>query len=92
MDSKAYIRHQGDSLGLEMYRKLAERKLAESKITLNCHEEIAGNYASNMRLYKATGMGACLITDWKENLPNIFEPDLEIVIYRSLDKLVSSVM
>ena len=87
MNSKAYIRHHDDTWGLEMYRKLAE-----SKITLNCHEEIAGNYASNMRLYKATGMGACLITDWKENLPNIFEPDLEIVIYRSLDKLVSSVM
>ncbi len=79
MNSKAYIRHHDDPWGLEMYRKLAK-----SKIRLNCHEEIAGNYASNMRLYKATGMGACLITDWKENLPNIFEPD-----YRNSDLSVS---
>lgn len=86
MDSKAYIRHHGDAWGLEMYRTLAK-----SKITLNCHESIAGNYASNMRLFEATGMGTCLITDWKDNLPNIFEPDIEVAIYRSLDELVEKV-
>ena len=36
-----------------------------------------------MRLFEATGMGACLITDWKENLSELFEPGKEVVAYRS---------
>jgi spore maturation protein CgeB len=63
------------------------RILAQSKISLNCHEEIVGNYASNMRLYEATGVGTCLITDWKQNLSNIFELDKEILTFQSVEEL-----
>ena len=31
-------------------------------------------------------MGACLLTDWKVNLPEMFEPDVEIMTYRSADE------
>jgi spore maturation protein CgeB len=82
MNSKAYIHHHGEVWGLEMYRALAK-----SKITLNCHEEMAGNYACNMRLYEATGTGSCLTTDWKQNLSDIFEIDKEIITYRSVEEL-----
>jgi spore maturation protein CgeB len=81
-NSKAYIQHHGETWGLEMYRTLAQ-----SKISLNCHEEIAGNYASNMRLYEATGVGTCLITDWKQNLSNIFDLDKEILTFKSVEEL-----
>ena len=81
-NSKAYKHHHGEAWGLEMYRTLAQ-----SKISLNCHEEVAGNYASNMRLYEATGMGTCLITDWKPNLSNIFELDKELVTFKSVNEL-----
>ena len=55
--------------------------LAGSQITLNRHIDIAEGYANNMRLYEATGMGACLLTDAKVNLPCLFEPDREVVTY-----------
>jgi spore maturation protein CgeB len=36
-----------------------------------------------LRLYEATGMGALLLTDWKDDLGDIFETDREVVTYRS---------
>ena len=57
--------------------------LGRSRITLNKHIDCAENYAGNARLFEATGMGACLLTDWKVNLEEIFEPDVEVVTYRS---------
>ena len=44
---------------------------------------MAKSYANNMRLYEATGVGALLVTDWKENLGEMFEPGKEVVAYRS---------
>ena len=63
--------------------------LASSQITLNRHIDIAEGYANNMRLYEATGMGACLLTDAKANLPYLFEPDQEVVTYSSPAEAVS---
>ena len=39
-----------------------------------------------MRLFEATGAGACLITDRKVNLPAMFEPDVEVVTYSSVEE------
>jgi spore maturation protein CgeB len=36
-----------------------------------------------LRLYEATGVGTLLLTDWKENLHEIFIPGKEVVAYRS---------
>lgn len=84
--SVAYQHHHGEVWGLNMYRTLAQ-----SRITLNRHIDVAENYANNMRLYEATGMGACLVTDWKENLHTLFEPEKEVVTYRSANELVEKV-
>jgi len=62
------------------------QKLHDSKITLNTHGDIAGPFAANMRLFEATGAGTCLLTDWKSNLHELFEPDKEIVTYRSAEE------
>jgi spore maturation protein CgeB len=67
--------------GLDMYRTLAG-----FKICLNAHGPSA--YASNMRLYETTGVGVCLLTDWKPNLPDLFELDSEVVAYRSAEEAV----
>jgi spore maturation protein CgeB len=67
------------------------RLLAKSKINLNSHIDCADVYAGNIRLFEATGMGACLITDWKVNLPEIFEVDTEIVTYRSAEECAEKV-
>ncbi|HLL73723.1 MAG TPA: glycosyltransferase [Pyrinomonadaceae bacterium] len=66
--------------------------LARSKIAFNSHIDCSEDFAGNMRLYEATGMGACLITDWKKNLPDIFDPDVEVVTYRGAEECVEKVL
>ncbi len=65
--------------------------LSRSKLNLNKHIDCAEEFAGNVRLFEATGMGACLITDWKINLPEMFEPDAEIVAYRTPEECAEKV-
>ena len=60
--------------------------LARSKLTFNSHIDCAEQYAGNMRLFEATGAGACLLTDRKSNLAELFEPDVELVTYGSAEE------
>jgi glycosyltransferase involved in cell wall biosynthesis len=69
--------------GLDMFQVIRD-----SKATLNIHADSSPMYASNMRLFEATGVGTCLITDWKENLQQLFEPDKEVVVYKSAEEMV----
>ncbi|TAL68336.1 MAG: glycosyltransferase family 1 protein [Bacteroidetes bacterium] len=78
--------NQGEAFGLKMYQILAD-----SKITINSHIDFAGNKAANIRLFEATGVGACLLTDWKENLSDFFEIDKEVVVYKSIDDCIDKV-
>lgn len=84
--SPILARHHGEVWGMEMYRALAR-----SRITLNIHIDVAENYANNMRLYEATGSGALLLTDMKDNLNDLFKIDEEIITYRSLDEAVEKI-
>lgn len=72
--------------GYDMYRQLQR-----SKIALNIHIDMAEQFAANMRLYEATGVGTMLLTDWKKNLPELFEPGVEVVAYRSTAECVELV-
>jgi spore maturation protein CgeB len=74
-------RHHGEVWGLEMYRALAR-----TRVTLNRHINVAENYANNMRLFEATGVGALLITDRKDNLGELFEIGKEVVAYSSQEE------
>lgn len=67
--------------GLEMYQCLAD-----SSVIFNIHGGIAGQYASNMRMFEATGVGSCLLTDAKTDLSQLFEPEKEILTYQSLEE------
>lgn len=67
--------------GLDMYRTLSG-----FRVCLNAHGPSA--YASNLRLYESTGVGTCLLTDWKDNLPDLFEPDVEVATYRNPEEAV----
>ena len=77
---------RGPVWGLQMYQRLAQ-----SRITLNIHIDQAGPYAANMRLFETTGVGTLLITDWKVNLHDMFEPGKEVVAYRSPEECAESV-
>lgn len=72
--------------GLDMFQKLRE-----SKVILNIHIDISPESASNMRLFEATGVGSCLLTDWKANLPDLFDSDREVVTYRSDEECLEKV-
>ena len=72
--------------GMEMYKKLSE-----SKITFNCHADQAIGEVGNMRMFDATGVGACLLTDTGGNIRDLFEPDKEIVTYTSIEECVEKV-
>lgn len=85
-DSALLACHHGPVWGVGMFRVLAR-----SQLTLNKHIDIAEGYANNMRLFEATGTGACLITDWKQNLHELFEPGREILAYRSAEECVDLV-
>ena len=67
--------------GLKMFQTLYN-----SRITFNNHIAISPKSASNMRMFEATGAGACLLTDWKENIHDLFEPDKEVVTYKSIEE------
>ena len=86
MASAVAARHRGEAWALDMYKALAR-----SRITVNVHIDVAENNANNMRLYEATGCGALLITDDKDNLAELFVPDREVVSYRSPDEAVEKI-
>jgi hypothetical protein len=79
-------RHGGEVWGMDMYRALAR-----SRITLNRHINVAENNANNMRLYEATGVGAMLLTDRKDNLHELFDIGREVVAYSSKEEAVELV-
>ena len=65
--------------------------LRRSMITLNHHGDVPP-FANNMRLYEATGMGCLLVTDYKDNLFEMFEPDREVIGYRGATECVDKVL
>lgn len=85
-DSPIKARYQGEAWGKGMFTALGR-----SKITINQHIDIAENYANNMRLFEATGMGAMLITDWKSNIADLYEPGREVVVYKDADECIEKI-
>jgi spore maturation protein CgeB len=61
-----------------------------AKIVLNTmhYGEIEG---VNCRLFEAAGCGAFQIADWKPSLPELFEPEREVVTFRTRRELKAKV-
>jgi spore maturation protein CgeB len=78
--------YRGPAWGLDMFRILAR-----SRISLNHHIEVSDAYANNMRLYETTGVGTLLLTDWKQNLAEMFEPGTEVAVYRTPEECVETI-
>lgn len=70
--------------GMEMYETMRE-----SRIVFNRHIDAAGPYANNLRLYEAVGSGSLLLTDWKQNMDEIFTPGRECATYRDTAECVA---
>jgi len=72
--------------GLEMFQKIAN-----SKISFNVHIDAAKKEAANLRMYEVTGVGICLLTDWKEDIKEYFDPDYEVLTYESKEEALEKV-
>ncbi|MDQ3634978.1 MAG: glycosyltransferase [Acidobacteriota bacterium] len=86
VDEQILRRTHPPLFGVEMFQKLRN-----SRIVFNNHIDVSPISASNMRLFETTGVGACLITDWKENISDLFEPDKEVLTYRSAEECTEKV-
>ena len=78
--------YQGKAWGKDMYQIFRD-----AKIVLNNHVDIAENYANNMRLFEATGTWTLRITDWKQNLHEMFELDKEVVTYHTPEECLEKI-
>jgi len=85
--SKTLIRSNKEpEYGLNMYRLLKS-----AGIVLNSHGDVAGPFAGNMRLFEATGVGSCLLTDNKSNLSDLYVIDKEIITYNDIDDCIEKI-
>jgi len=66
--------------------------LGRAKIVFNSHLDANRAYAGNFRLFEATGMGACLLTDAQRNIDQIFVPNKEIVTYAGVDECLEKAL
>lgn len=82
-------RFHGEAWGLDMYNVFRN-----SKIVVNRHGLVAPEneaFANNMRLYEATGVGAMLLTDEKDDLGELFKVGSEVVSYSDADDLIEKI-
>ncbi|HEX8367743.1 MAG TPA: glycosyltransferase [Pyrinomonadaceae bacterium] len=86
IDGRIARRTRPPVFGIKMFQLLRR-----SRVVLNTHIDVSPLSASNMRLFEATGAGTCLLTDWKENLAQLFEPDKEVLTYSSAAECVEKV-
>ena len=78
--------YQGEIWGADMYHVLRR-----SRITLNSHIDLAGDEAGNVRLFKSTGVGTFLLTDFKDNLHTLFTPEREVAAWHSIDDCLAKI-
>ena len=75
--SNALLKHKKPPVfGIDMFNLFMN-----SRVVLNFHIGVAGNYAGNMRMFEVTGVGSCLLTDNKKNMSDLFIPDSEVIVY-----------
>jgi spore maturation protein CgeB len=65
--------------------------LHDSRISLNIHADSSPRFASNLKMFEISGSGSCLVTDWKENINDLFSEDTEVVTYKSPDECIEKV-
>ncbi|MBN2891785.1 MAG: glycosyltransferase family 1 protein [Bacteroidales bacterium] len=76
----------------QLYGKNMFKELAKSKVTLDIQVEAEGDYAGNMRMFETSGAGVCLLLEDKINIPDIFEPEKEVIIYKSFEDAMEKII
>ncbi len=79
-------KYYGQLFGIDMFNKLAQ-----SKTTIDIQGEIGGDFAATMRLFESTGVGTLLLVENKKNIPELFEPNKEIITFNNLDDAIEKI-
>ena len=82
---KLFKKNNGQVYGMKMYNLLNQ-----NKIILNNHIDNSRDEAANIRLFEGTGVGSCLVTDFKKNIRNFFSED-EIVLFKNYEEAVEKI-
>lgn len=77
-------RYCGPAWGRDLYRIYGSYAVVVHK-----NVDVAGEAASAKRLFEATGMGACLVTEMSDDLGQLFQPGAEVLTYSSVDQCVA---
>jgi spore maturation protein CgeB len=72
--------------GMEMYTLLQR-----SRVILNRHTDAMGIHCGNMRMFEATGVATCVLTNDAPNVRDLYEPDVEVVTYASTEECAEKV-
>ena len=64
--------------------------LNKSRVTFNKHTDHNKGVVGNLRMFEATGVGSCLLTDSGKNIDQLFESGKELVTYSSVDEAVEN--
>ena len=64
-------------------------KLNNYQIAFNYHNKHTGDCSCNMRMFEATGLGCCLLTDYKSNIHTLFEEGKEVVTYKTIEEAIA---
>ncbi|WP_158946592.1 glycosyltransferase [Pseudodesulfovibrio cashew] len=71
----------GPVYGMDMYRLMNA-----SKVVLNIHTDAAYGDTGNMRTFEACGVGVCMLVEHSPNIADLYEPDAEVVTYRTREE------
>jgi hypothetical protein len=79
--------HRGEVFGMAMYRRLAE-----SRLSINISIDAPGAILPpNMRLFEATGVGTCLVTDAGRETSPLFDLEDEIAVFATKAQLLERI-
>lgn len=63
-------------------------EIARHTVGFNLHGDAAGDYAANVRMFEVAGAGALLVTDHKQNIHDLYEPDSEILTFNNTEECI----
>jgi spore maturation protein CgeB len=71
-----------------LFGKQMLEEIARHAVGFNIHGEGAGDYAANVRMFEVAGTGALLCTDHKKNIRDFYEPDKEVLTFKSVEECI----
>ena len=86
-----YLKKLDFNINPPLFGKDMARRMMSYLCTINSHGGIAGCYAANARLFEATGLGVCLLTENQNNLSDLFIPDVEVLTYSTVEECANKI-